>query len=45
MPKGPKGEKRRADVTANAIKVMKIGISGVTPAALPNVEGYPALRR
>lgn len=24
MPKGPKGEKRPADVIANAVKVMKI---------------------
>jgi hypothetical protein len=26
MPKGPKGQKRPADVVANAVKVMKIAI-------------------
>jgi hypothetical protein len=33
MPRGPKGEKRPADVTGNAVKVMRI-------AGVPQVDGY-----
>jgi len=33
MPKGPKGEKRPADVIGNAVKVMKIA-TGEEPEAL-----------
>jgi hypothetical protein len=29
MPKGPRVEKRRADVIANAVKVMKIAIGEI----------------
>ena len=38
MPKGPKGEKRPADVIGNAVKVMRIAVgdeSDVAPAQTP----------
>jgi hypothetical protein len=33
MPTGPKGEKRRADVTGNAVKVMRIATGEETEEA------------
>ncbi len=38
MPKGPRGEKRPADVIGNAVKVMRIA-TGEEEAVLP--EGAP----
>ncbi len=40
MPRGPKGEKRPADVIGNAVKVMRI----LTEAAVWGASGIPALR-
>ncbi len=40
MPKGPKGEKRPADVIANAVKVMKIATGEIEEdIAMPEKEG------
>jgi len=40
MPKGPKGEKRPADVIANAVKVMKIATGEIEEdIATPEKEG------
>jgi hypothetical protein len=40
MPKGPKGEKRPADVIANAVKVMKIATREIEEdIATPEKEG------
>jgi hypothetical protein len=36
MPKGPRGEKRPADVIGNAVKVMRIA-TGEEPEELPDV--------
>lgn len=33
MPRGPKGEKRPADVIGNAVKVMRIAVGDETEAA------------
>lgn len=38
MPKGPKGEKRPADVVANAVKVMKIA-TGEEPETTDEDDG------
>jgi hypothetical protein len=35
MPKGPKGEKRPADVNGNAVKVMRIAV-GELPDDVPD---------
>lgn len=35
MPRGPKGEKRPADVIGNAVKVMKIAVGEETEDAAP----------
>ncbi len=40
MPKGPKGEKRPADVIANAVKVMKIATGEIEEdISTPEKEG------
>ena len=39
MPRGPKGEKRPADVIGNAVKVMRIATAG---AASTRLLGYGA---
>jgi hypothetical protein len=38
MPRGPKGEKRPADVIGNAVKVMRIA-TGEEPETLPADDG------
>ncbi len=42
MPKGPRGEKRPADVIGAAVKVMKIVRLGAIQAALDRGWGKPA---
>ena len=36
MPRGPKGEKRPADVIGNAVKVMRIAVGEETEDTLPD---------
>ena len=48
MPKGPKGEKRPADVIGNAVKVMRIATGEEqeeVPAAPPKDEAAAAMGR
>ena len=37
MPKGPKGERRKADVIANAVQIMRIA-TGQEPEQLPKTR-------
>jgi hypothetical protein len=39
MPKGPKGERRPADVIGNAVKVMRIAVGEDTDDAPPPDDG------
>jgi hypothetical protein len=43
MPRGPKGEKRPADVIGNAVHVMRIATGEVEEAvgAAPNIAKWP----
>ena len=42
MPTGPKGEKRPADVTSNAVHVMRIAIGEIEEGTLPDDGKDPA---
>lgn len=44
MPRGPKGEKRPADVIGNAVKVMRIA-TGQEEEATPEAEGKGYARK
>ncbi len=39
MPRGPKGEKRPADVIGNAVKVMKISVGELPDDSIAEKEG------
>jgi hypothetical protein len=39
MPRGPKGEKRPADVIGAAVKVMRIATGEIQTEALPMIPG------
>jgi hypothetical protein len=43
MPRGPKGEKRPADVIGNAVHVMRIA-TGEIEETIPDVVKYPAAK-
>ena len=45
MPKGPKGEKRPADVIGNAVKVMRIAVGEDTATAPGDGKNKAALGR
>lgn len=42
MPKGPKGQKRPADVIGNAVQIMKIATGEIVEAAMITPEGKNA---
>jgi hypothetical protein len=44
MPKGPRGEKRPADVIGNAVHVMRIATGEIEEGALPDDGKDPAAK-